>query len=122
MADPAGTKSVEEPQKTYKQTPEGTRKRLKRERNPVWCHIIKENVGRDPPYSRCNPAVDLCKNSGNFLKMPEELLVVTFIAINVFSRFVMKLDLADPNFSDFRSNSANTMHFCLTPILDLVSI
>ena len=65
MADQAGRKIVEESQKTYKQTtpqsptPEGTRKRLKRERNPVWCHMIQENVGRDPPESRCSQSVDL---------------------------------------------------------------
>ena len=53
-------------------------------------------------------------NSGTFLKMPEELLVnlVHFIAIKVFSRFVVKLDLEDSNFADFRSNSANIMYFC----------
>ena len=73
----------------------------------MWCHIIRENVGRDHPVSRCNLSVDLCKNSGTFLKMPEELLVFNFIAINVFGGFVVKLDLADPNFADFRSNSAN---------------
>ena len=43
------------------------------------------------------------------LKMPEELLVVNFIVIIVFGRFVMKLDLADPNFSDLWYNSANIM-------------
>ena len=43
--------------------------------------------------------------------MPEELLVVNFTFINVFGRFMMKLDLADPNFADFRSNSANIMFF-----------
>ena len=66
---------------------------------------------KDPPESRCNLSVDLCKNSGTFLKIPEELLVVNFIDINVFGRFVMKLDLADPNFAGFRSNSANIMYF-----------
>ena len=86
----------------------------------MWCHIIQENVGKGPQESRCNLSVDLCKNSGTFLKMPEELLVVNFIAINVFGSFVMKLDLADPNLAGFRSNSANTMHFCWTSFLDLL--
>ena len=117
MADPAGTKIVEQNKRTSRpprshSTPEGTRKRQKRERNPVWCHIIQENVGRDPPESRWNLLVDLCKNSGTFLKMPEELLVVNFIVINVFGKFVVNLDLAYPNFADFRSNSANIMYFC----------
>ena len=118
MANPTGTKIVEEPKKRtnrpppYSPTPEGTRKRLNRERNPVWCHIIQENVGRHPPESRFSLSVDHCKNSGTFLKMPAELLVVNFIVINVFGMFVMKFDLADPNFGDFRSNSANIMHFC----------
>ena len=85
MADPAGAKIVEE----------------------------QKNVQtEDPPESRCNLSVDLCKNSGTFLKMREKLLVVKFIVINVFGRFVMKLDLADSNFADFRSNSANIMYFC----------
>ena len=34
--------------------------------------IIQENVGRDPSESRCNMSVNLCKNPGTFLKMPEE--------------------------------------------------
>ena len=54
--------------------------------------------------------------------MPEELLLVNFIVINVFGRFVMELDLADPNFAGFRSNSANIMYFCLTPFLELGSM
>ena len=51
VADPAGTKFVVELQNNVQTdnpvapTPEGTRKRLKRERNPVWCHIIHKNVG-----------------------------------------------------------------------------
>ena len=40
------------------------------------------------------------------MKMPEVYCSVNFIVINVFGRFVMELDLADPNFADFRSNSA----------------
>ena len=74
--------------------------------------IFQENVGRDTPESRCNMSVDRCKNSGTILNMPGELLVVNVIAINVFSKFVMKLDLADPNFANFRTNSANIMHLC----------
>ena len=93
-------------------SPRSQPKRLKRERNPVWSHIIQENVGRYPPESRCNLSLDLCKNSGNFLKIPEDVLVVNFIVINVFGRLVMKLDLAAPKFAYFRSNSANIMHFC----------
>ena len=118
MAYPAGTKIVEEPKKLQTDdhpvvpTPEDNQKNLKRERNPMWYHIILANVGRDPPESRCNLSVDLCKNSGTFLKMPEELLVLNFIVIIVFGRFVMKLDLADPNFAGFRSNSANIMYLC----------
>ena len=42
------------------------------------------------------------------MKMPEEYCSVTFI---VFGRFVMELDLADPNFADFRSHSANIIYF-----------
>ena len=106
MPDPAGTKIVEEPKKRKIRPPPvipDTRKKLKSVRN----HIIQENVGRDPPESRCNLSVDLCKNSGTFLKMPKEFLVVDFSFNHVFGRFVMQLDLADPNFADFRFNSTN---------------
>ena len=88
----------------------------------MWCHIIQENVGGDPPESRCNLSVDLCKNSGAFLKMAEKISVVNFILPNVLSRFVLKLDLTDPNFADFRSNkfrSANIMYFRWTLFLDV---
>ena len=109
MANPAGMKILEEPKKRRNRplpSPRHT-KAPERERNPVWCHIIQENVGRDPPNSSCNPSVDLCKKSGTILNMPEELSVVNFIVFNVSGIFVMKLDLADPNFANFRSNSAN---------------
>ena len=118
MADPAGTKIVEEPKKNVqtdhlvvpdtRRHPKEAEKRAKSSVVPYHSRKCREG----PSRIRCNLSVDLCKNSGTFLKMPEELLVVNFIVINVFGRFVMKLELADPNFADFRSNSANIIYFC----------
>ena len=117
MANPAGTKIVEEPKNVQidhpvvpdiRRHPEEAEKRAK----PSLVNIIQDNVGRNPPESGCNLSVDFCRNSETFLKMPEELLVVDFIVINVFGRFVIKLDLADPNYANFRSNTAIIMYFC----------
>ena len=51
MADPAGTKIVEEPQKNVQTdhpvVPDTRRHQEEAEKrvNPVWCHIIQKNVG-----------------------------------------------------------------------------
>ena len=53
-----------------------------------------------PSRIKMHPVSGFCKNSGTILKILEELLVVNFIAPNVFSRFVMKWDFADSNFAN----------------------
>ena len=113
MADPAGTKIVEEKNvQTDHPVVPGTRKHPEGAEKKAKPSVVPYHPGKcrkRPSRIRSNLSVDLCKNSGTFLKMPEELLVVNFLVINVFGRFVMKLD---PNFADLRSNSANIMYFC----------
>ena len=45
------------------------------------------------------------------MEMPEDYCSVNFIVVIVLGRFLMELDLADPNFADFRPYSAKLMHF-----------
>ena len=117
MTDPAGTKIVEEPKNVQtdhpvvpdtRRHPEEAEKRVKRSVVPY--HPGK--CRKRPSRIKVQPVSRSLQELRNHLEDAEELLVVNFIVINVFGRFVMKLDLADPNFVDFRSNSANIMYFC----------
>ena len=60
--------------------------------------------------SRYNLHMDHCKNSKNFVKVPEVLFPVNFVASDVALHFLMVPDLADPYFLCFRSYSANLMY------------
>ena len=54
--------------------------------------------------------------------IPVLQISVDVIVNNVFGRYVIDLDLADPNFADFTSNIAKIMYFGLAPLLGLGSI
>ena len=125
MCHLAGTSNETGREKTKTTTPPHTDRRTTctpkskntrdSEESPVLSHFIQRKARKDPK-SRCNLSADRCKKSRTYMKMPEEVLFrmecsVNFIVNKVFGRFVMELNLADPNFADFRSNSANRMYF-----------
>ena len=84
MADRAGTKIVE-PKNVKIDNPvvRDTRRHPEESEKRAKPSVVPYHPGRDPPESRCNLSVDLCKNSGTFLKMPEELLLVNFIVVSL---------------------------------------
>ena len=120
MADPAGTKIVEEPKNVQTDHPvvSDTRRHPEEAEKRAKPSVVPYNPGKSwkrPSRIKVQPvsgSLQELRNLLTFLKMPEQLLAVIFIVINVFGRFVMKLNLADPSFADFRSNSANTVYFC----------
>ena len=110
MADPAGTKNVEEPKNVQTDHPvvPDTRRHPEEAEKRAKPSVVPYHSGK----CRKRPFRIKVQHVSESLQEPRNLLEDargTFLedarGTNVFSRFVMKLDLADPNFANFRSNS-----------------